>query len=169
MEAISALGVAASVIQIVNLAGGIVRDICEGVQSATGELNANIRMREQADRLKNLASYVENTLDRRSIKRPFTDTEALLIKICHECNEKAEKLAQKLAQLDQPDQLDHDQPDKKLSKSTKFKMAVYAVWEKSDIEDMRQRLVDAKDQLMMVILASLQYDQFRLDIRLSLT
>src|ERR1700712_3244536 len=94
MDALTALGLAANVIQFVDFAASILSKGNTIRKSADGALKENTQLRSISSRMQTLTADLE-----RSIHNPFTQNDQALKAICSSCFEIATELNLKLSTL----------------------------------------------------------------------
>jgi hypothetical protein len=171
MDPLSALSVAASVVQFVSFTADVVKLINEAANSTSGVLPKHEHMNEEAKKLLDLNSSIQQVLHPDNIHRPLTHDEENLQDVCVEVHAKAEVLLAALADLEL------NPPAKTSAKKNRLPQAVpignkprvnwrhvqqviKAVWHQKDIKELQERLKDSKEMLMMTILVSLRYANF---------
>jgi len=169
MDPLSALSVAASVVQFVSFARDIVRQIDEAASSGRNELREHADIKRLAQQLQDLSMNFKKTLDPKTLHRKRTDAEQLLSDVAEDCWEKAGALLSMLKDLEGDDKAkDAQTPEQKdtsgdKSKNGKYKIklsnvqhVLKAAWKHQDITMLHQRLIDSRAQLMAGIIASLR-------------
>jgi hypothetical protein len=106
MDPLSALSVAAAVVQFVDYGTKIVSKGRELYKSADGALSENIKLDTTATRLPSLSSTFEDSLRRNQFglsQGPLYKNDHALQEICKECIELSNQLAVRLEKLEVPD------------------------------------------------------------------
>ncbi|KAF7943100.1 hypothetical protein EAE96_011043 [Botrytis aclada] len=151
MDPITALGVAAAVIQFIDYGTGLALKGREIYKS--GELRANVELGEATNRLQNLVEPLRSSLhlgtQNTSSSSP-TNADQALKDICTECIDLSEELSVLLGSL-------------KLNSSVKyprlasFQQAVKAVWNEENIQGLKSRLGYLRSNLETHVLVDLRY------------
>ncbi|KAF7940040.1 uncharacterized protein EAE98_000167 [Botrytis deweyae] len=151
MDPITALGVAAAVIQFIDYSTGIALKGREIYKS--GELGANVKLGEATNRLQNLVEPLRSSLHSGIQNAPSpspADADRALKDICTKCIDLSEELRGLLGSL-------------KLNLSVKhprlasFQQAVRAVWNEEKIQGLKSRLGDLRSNLETHVLVDLRY------------
>ena len=168
MDPLSALSVAASIVQFVGFTSTVVSRIYEAVRSRRGELRQHGELKDETHKLLALSNDVERILRPEVLRRPLTPVETALEDVCKECHNKAMDLMELLTELELKPQEDGEdlgsklnqggeaQPSKPRIKWKDVQQAVKAIWRQQDIGALQQRLSDARERLMLTILVSLR-------------
>ncbi|TGO33742.1 hypothetical protein BHYA_0229g00070 [Botrytis hyacinthi] len=151
MDPITALGVAAAVIQFIDYSTGLALKGREIYKS--GELGANVELEEATNRLQNLVEPLRSSLHSGIQNAPSpspADADRALKDICTKCVDLSEELSGLLGSL-------------KLNLSVKhprlasFQQAVRAVWNEEKIQGLKSRLGDLRSNLETHVLVDLRY------------
>jgi hypothetical protein len=135
MEPLSALGLAAAVVQFVDFASRLFKDIRDSDETAK-----NPDLAVVTDDLRNLSAVVE----RKSSSLRATDiapgsSNGILLRLCGECKEISSE----------PDQLLRQLRPENLLKFKTFVMAAKRVWSESKVKEMRMHLKEKRQQMMI--------------------
>lgn len=145
---LSALSVAASLIQVVDFAGKIVSKGRQLYRSSDGLLQEQAQTETVAIRLRQLAQNLKDAVGEPNYK-PRHSEEFQLKTICEECSGISEKLLSYLGQLKVPKEDDH-------RKWKSFRQALKNVWSKRELDDLAKRLAELRNELGTQILVSLR-------------
>jgi hypothetical protein len=168
MDPLSALSVAASVVQFVSFTSDVIGLIYSAAQSTTGELQHHSRMKEETRKLLKLNENIQQVLRPEALHRPRTTAEETLDDVCRDCYDKAVALMEALADLEAKPKGEGKQggpasgPHPKKESRKQFvkwrhvQQVIKAIWHQQDIEALQKRLAESKEMLMMTILVSLR-------------
>ena len=155
MDPLSALSVAAAVVQFAEYGTGIVSNAHELYKSTSGALSENIDLGVTAARLQTLSGNLQELQRRGKEGReqgPFEQNEQVLGSICEDCVEISEDLVERLSKL----RVSEDSKHKRLSA---LKQAVKTVWSKEKIQETVEKLANLRNELNAHIPVSLRYVQ----------
>lgn len=148
LDPVSAVGLASSVIQIVDFSCKLVSKTREYRTSADGALIEHKELRAAADRLSALSKAIHGPLAKcRSLRKP-TNVDLALGDIAGECLDQASELAQALQEL---------QIDDSRNTWKSFRQALKAIWNKEKIEQIRRRLDTLREHVVIHLLVSIRY------------
>lgn len=150
MDPISALGAAAAVTQFVDYTIIILKDTREIIKSVKGQTAKNIELSLISTDLKRLIEDVDN----KSLSLATNETdlsEDVFLRLCGECREIADQLLASCARLQATGVTRLD------TVASSFVVAVKGVWKSGKLEDLRQRLDQVRQQMMMATLTFLWY------------
>ncbi|PMD58378.1 uncharacterized protein K444DRAFT_563688, partial [Hyaloscypha bicolor E] len=151
MDPLSALSVAAAVIQFVDYGAGIVSKGTQLYKSVDGALGENIELETASIRLQQLSSGVQGSLSqarRDSTQGSPTQVDQDLETICKECVTVSKELVDKLETLKVPG-------DHRYKKWKSFRQALKSVWSKEKIEAIAKRLYSLRAELNTHVVVSL--------------
>lgn len=149
LDPLSALGVAASVVQFIEFGAKLISKNRELSRSSTGALVEHGEMIAASNRLKELDDGLLKSLAVLAAKnKKLTESEAALRDISQECRDMAAEFSQTMSMYSV-------EPGQNTYKS--FRTAFKAVWNKEGIEAMKQRLNDQRQQLSLNILIVMRY------------
>ncbi|OCT51420.1 hypothetical protein CLCR_07983 [Cladophialophora carrionii] len=144
LDPISALSIAASVVQFIDFGTKLISKSRELARSSTGALVEHGQMKAASNRLKELDDGLLNSLSILTAKKKkLTEAEAALRGVSQECRDMAVDFSHALSRYSV-------EPGQNAWKS--FRRVFKAVWDKEGIEAMRQRLNDQRQQLSLNIL-----------------
>ncbi|KAE9368295.1 hypothetical protein N431DRAFT_493784 [Stipitochalara longipes BDJ] len=147
MDPLSALSIAASVVQFVQFSASLVSKTHEIYTSNEGTLSANVQA-EAATKL--LIDLVDKLRDPPVTDCSFPPAEfQALGDICNECVGISNELLARLDKLRVQDSHNH-------RKWKSFRQALKSVWSKDGIEAIRKRLAAGKDELDMHLIVSIR-------------
>ena len=149
MDPVSALGVAAAAVQFVDFSGSIVRSITDvyRVVESGASLQHLQQMKMDANRLQTLNMRLRRSLRPKQLGRQPNQTEDVILAVADQCIEIAAQLLRALDGFD-PKNLD--------SKIEAIRIALRALWKKGKLESLNQRLIELREQLMLVVLLNLR-------------
>lgn len=152
MEPLSALSVAAAVVQFVDYGTGIVAKGRKLYKSAEGALTENIELGIASVRLQRLSGTLQDSLRRgqQGLQRgPLNESDQALEDICRACVEVSKELVDRLEKLKVPDGHPH-------RKWKSFRQALKTVWSKEKIEEVADRLAKFRIELDTYVILSLK-------------
>lgn len=152
MDPISAFGLAASVVQLIDFTETLLSGTYEIYRSATttGDTKINFNLMTVTTSLKTLNDDLQLSLRQvTSDSKTLSKHEVEIGKICEECSKVAEQLISKLEKLKVQKQ--HD-----LWES--FRKALQTVWSKRELESLEKRLETFRMQISLQINTSLRYN-----------
>lgn len=152
MDPLSALSVAAAVIQFIDYSTRIVSKGKELYKSADGALAENIELETASVRLQNLSRTLKDSL-RANQQAPkegvASKSDGALETICEACVTVSKELVDKLENLKVPEGHSH-------KKWKSFRQALKTVWTKEKIEEVAQRLAKLRADLDTNVLLSIR-------------
>jgi hypothetical protein len=168
MDPISALSVAASVVQFVSFTSDAVKSIYEASRATSGQLPQHSRMKQETQKLLELNHNIQQILHPDTLGRARTDVEETLNDVCADCHAKATALMTELASLGvEPPPLKTNQKHgrgkgqpgqgKTRVHWRHVEQVIKSVWHQHDIEELQARFRESKEMLMMTIMVSLRY------------
>ncbi|TGO61148.1 hypothetical protein BOTNAR_0133g00120 [Botryotinia narcissicola] len=150
MDPITALGVAAAVIQFIDYGTGLISKGREIYKS--GELEANVELGEATYRLQNLIEPLRGSLNSGIQNAPPpspADADRALKDICAKCIDLSEELSGLLGSLKLNLSVKHRRP-------ASFQQAFRAVWNEKKIQGLKSRLGDLRSNLETHVLVDLR-------------
>jgi hypothetical protein len=148
LDPVSAVGLASSVIQIVDFSCRLVSKTSEYRTSTDGALIEHKELRAAANRLSALSKAIHGPLTKcKSLRKP-TNVDTALSDIAGECLDRASELTQALQEL---------QIDGTTNTWKSFRQALKAIWEKEKIEQIRRRLDTLREHVVIHLLVSIRY------------
>jgi len=174
MEPLSILGVAANVIQVVDVSARLLSNIKQVSKSATGDVKSNQQIRDTTQKLSTFNSRLLDNLNETSLKRELTVLEHELVDLSTNCNDiitdlfelldgvsagrtKQQEMEDGLSKLSVESRLsDNEIGNNRLGKWDSIKGGIKAMWKEKTVEKVLQRLNDARQQLATSILINLQ-------------
>ncbi|KAH8784376.1 hypothetical protein BGZ57DRAFT_757700 [Hyaloscypha finlandica] len=151
MDPLSALSVAAAVVQLVDYGAGIVSKGTQLYKSVDGALGENIELETASIRLQQLSSGMQGSLSqarRDNTQGSPAQVDQHLEAMCNECVTVSQELVNKLETLKVPG----DHPYKKWKS---FRQALKSVWSKEKIEAIAERLCSLRAELNTHVVVSL--------------
>lgn len=145
MDPLSALSIAASVVQFVQFGASLVSKTHEIYTSNEGKLSANVRAEVATKRLVDLVDKLRDPLVSGSSERSIESQELELI--CNKCVAISNELLGRLDKLRVQDRENH-------RKWKSFRQALKSVWSKDGIEAIRKQLAACKDELGMHLIVA---------------
>jgi len=152
MDPLSALSVAAAVVQLVDYGAGIVSKGTQLYKSVDGALGENIELETASIRLQQLSSGMQGSLSqtrRDNTQGSPAQVDQHLEAMCNECVTVSQELVNKLETLKVPG----DHPYKKWKS---FRQALKSVWSKEKIEAIAERLCSLRAELNTHVVVSLR-------------
>jgi hypothetical protein len=147
MDPVSALSVAASVIQFVDYGTRVISKARELYTSADGALSANSEIEEATTRLQALSGSLK--ADEGLERAPLDETDTALDKICKECSEVSQELVGMMEKLKLPKSY-------KNKKWESFRRTLKGVWEKEKTKEVVDRLASLRSELDTHVLVSVR-------------
>jgi hypothetical protein len=147
MDPVSALSVAASVIQFVDYGTRVISKARELYTSADGALSANSKIEEATTRLQALSGSLK--ADEGLQIAPLDETDTALDKICKECSEVSQELVEMMEKLKLPKSC-------KNKKWESFRRTLKGVWEKEKTKEVVDRLARLRSELDTHVLVSIR-------------
>lgn len=168
MDALSALSVAASVIQFVSFTSDVVKMIYDASHVTSGQLPQHARIKQETAKLLELSNGIQQVLQPDALGRPQTVIEETLNSVCADCQAKATALMDALAELEvKPPMLKGEgKQGRRKGKPGQGKTPLHwrhvqqvikSIWQQRDVEKLQERLGESKEMLMMTIIGSLRY------------
>lgn len=157
LDPLSALSVAASIIQVVDFAGNIVSKGKDLYKSSDGALRENteaetvtVRLREMTMKLKDSQIFLQGSSANAPVGPQMSKPEELqLQEICDECLSISEQLLLHLSKL-------KVQMGQESRKWKSFRQALKTVWSKPDLDGLARRLGELRNELDTHLLVSLR-------------
>jgi hypothetical protein len=156
MDPLSALGVAASVVQFVDFAGKIVFKARDIYKSSQGSLQENDQTETVTKRLQEMANQLNNAVHQSKAHLaaggPSNEPLSFAVRIsdvCKECIEVSKELLSKLGNLKVPKDSQH-------RRWKSFRQALKSVCSKHEVEALAKRLRCLKDEINSYILEMLR-------------
>jgi len=162
MEPLSALGLAAAVVQFLDFGSRMFRDLREIYGSAERTTVKHIELSALADELSELAGSVERNTAASNEPRdsgkglPSTDddhekSQEIFFRLCHECQEINQEIQELLGEL-------------QAQGTTRIRLAadsllvaLKGIWSASKLKGLQDRLRETRQQIMMAVLVVLWY------------
>jgi hypothetical protein len=148
MDPLTALSVAASVVQFVDYGTKLLSKGRELYKSANGALSENIELEEASSRLKLLSSDLQTSL-RGGGQGPVNEQDQALETICNGCIEVSEDLTARLKKL-------MLQSDQKHRVWESFKLTLKTVLSKEKIEETALKLAKLRSELDTHVILSIR-------------
>lgn len=148
MDPLSALGAAAAVTQFVDYSIIILKDTREIIKSVNGRTAKHIELSLISTDLKRLIEEVD-TKSSSLATNETQPSEDVFLRLCGECREIADQLLASCARLQATGVTRLD------TVASSFVVAVRGVWRSGKLEDLRQRLDQVRQQMMMAVLTYL--------------
>jgi hypothetical protein len=149
MNPLSALSVAAAVVQIVDFGSKLISSSREIYESIDGAVLENSEVEQMANSLLKLTHNLDTSLNQNKLDRELSLNDLNVEHMARECRRLASDL---LAALDKLKITDSHQ------KWRSIRQALVVVWNKERIETLERRLERFRQQLVPTILASLRYE-----------
>ena len=151
IDPITIIGLAASVVQVVDVTGRLVSKSIEIYQSSSGALQENIELEKIVSDLQCTNAKLAKFPLQLGPGNVIDPADKAIRELCCGCNEVADELLGKLEKL----KLDTGKDELKKLKS--FKYALKSAWTKKELDALYARVVAYKDQMEMRILVALAY------------
>ncbi len=149
MESIEAFGVAAGVLQFVNFATTLVATANDIRNSAEGLGPHNTHLADVTNRLHFLVSKIQNSEGSEGSAASAPSEEMKIMKdLCRGCLDLSQELSHRLEKL--------RANGASMSRFRSYRMALEAVWDKSTIESLFQRLTMFRGEIDTFLLAAMQ-------------
>ena len=148
MDPLTALSVAACVVQFVDYGTKLLSKGRELYKSADGALSENIELEEASSRLNLLSSDLQKSL-RGGGQGPVNERDRALEAICNGCIEVSEDLTARLKKLMLPSDQKH-----RVWKS--FTLTLKTVWSKENIEETAVKLAKLRSELDTHVILSIR-------------
>lgn len=152
MDPLSALSIAACVVQFVDFGTKVLKDGKELYNSADGALAENVDFATSSSRLQQLSTTLQDSLHQGTQglqQGPLQERDAALENICYACMQISKELVSKLENLKVQDGSKH-------RKWESLKQILKSMWSKKEIEDMADRLAKLRVELDTHVLISLR-------------
>jgi hypothetical protein len=164
LDHMSALSVAAAVVQFIDYGTKVVSKGKELYKSPDGALYENVELEAASCRLQSLSRKMLASLHPEQLGA-LSEAETALENICHGCNEVSKLLVSRLDYIQLPKDLaDPDDSDgnnafreKAQRKWHSFRQALKTVWSKKEIDEIADRLARLRTELDTHVLMSLRY------------
>ncbi|KAK3984481.1 hypothetical protein QBC44DRAFT_388299 [Cladorrhinum sp. PSN332] len=145
MEALSALGVAAAVVQFVDFGSRLLHGMVEIHRSGSDQLTEHAQLAQLSSDLLRLTSDVEVKV--KVLGRPArNDSEQIFFRLCEECSAIGRDLGASLSQAQKKSKRG------KSSMGKNFMIVLRALWDKDDVKQMTRRLSDIRQEIMTAVL-----------------
>lgn len=151
LDPLSALSLAAAIVQFVDYTTKIVLGAAEIHASATGSLTKNVELSSITIDLSDISGKL--VIDDRNQSNTYSKDERALSSLATQCRDVANKLLTTLEDLSVRG------PHKKWKS---VRQALLSVWRESEIRDIRKRLDTFRNQLTTRLVATLKYGTFLL-------
>ena len=143
IDPLSAVGIAAAVLQFVDFSTKLIGKTREITGSSTGALAEHVELAVASQRLKKLNDGLSSSISKFAVQRKLSEAEAALRDVSVECQIIALQFSKALDSL-------MGDPGQNVFKS--FRQAFKAAWRKNGIDRMRQRLNEQRQQLVVHLL-----------------
>ncbi|CZR65525.1 uncharacterized protein PAC_15425 [Phialocephala subalpina] len=156
MDPVTALGVASSVVQLVDFAQSLVRSTYEIYKSISGQSSASVDLQTITTSLKTLNDDLRQSVESAALgkgKTPPSNNDAELLALCQNCNVVADKLISALDRL---------KAEKNHKIWDSFGRALLTVWTKKEVESLEKQLDQYRHQISLLINASVREQVTRL-------
>lgn len=150
MDPLSALSVAAAVVQFVDYGTRILTDAREIYKSSWGQTPKNLELSTVAIDLSQLSDEVDSRSSRLSLEKG-RESEEVFLRLCRECKEISDDLQGSLTKLQA-----RGTNRLELTASSLF-VALKGVWSAKKVEKLKERLNQVRQQMMMAVLVFLWY------------
>jgi len=156
MDPLSAFSVAAAVVQFVDFGTRVLSDARHIYQSSSGQTSVNLELSTVADDLSRLIDDVESKAEKAKPQNTagsngLNDSEEIFLRLCRECKEISGKLQHSLEKLRASGANKIDLAVKSVLLSVKGVMA------ENDIETLKDRLSQIREQMKFAVLVFLWY------------
>ncbi|KUJ09002.1 uncharacterized protein LY89DRAFT_741301 [Mollisia scopiformis] len=159
LDPVSAIGVAAAVIQFVEFGGHLLSDAYEIYTSPSGQKAEHVTNATLTKDMGQLARQVDQKSRSLSQHGQQSDSEAQLLKLCGECKNISNDLLAALGILRLRGTSSFSFNRSEISRS--FKVALRGMWSEKKIDKMGKELIRIKQQMMMAILVCVWDDSKR--------
>jgi hypothetical protein len=152
MDPLSALSVAAAVVQFVDYSTRVVAKGSKLYKSAEGALSENIELQTASTRLQRLSGALQDSLrlgQQGLQKGPLGENDQALEDICEACVKVSKELVERLEKLKVPDGHQH-------RKWKSFRQALKTVCSKEKIEEVADRLAELRIELETYVILFLK-------------
>jgi hypothetical protein len=152
MDPVSALSLAANVVQFVVWGQNIVSKGNQLYKSADGALAENVQLETASIRLQQLSGSVQGSLSQAQQGVPtgsLAQSDQALEKICEECVAMSKELVDKLEKLKVPEGHPH-------KKWKSLRQALKSVWSKEKVEEISERLAALRTELDTHVITSIR-------------
>ena len=157
MEPLSALGVAAAAVQFLDFGSGIISDFQEIYKSPQGQTRELVELSTVSKDLAGLAGEIEAKLNSArlrkisedggsSITAATTDSEEVFYRLCGSCREIGTEIQERVSALQAKG------TSKLRLTASSFYVALKAVCSENEIRNVKTRLYQVRQQMMMAIL-----------------
>jgi hypothetical protein len=140
LDPISALSVAAAVVQFVDFSRELVCKSKELFGSARGATEENLGIQTVTLRLQQLADRITKSAKKSSSACAAVQDSPRLRQICAECDDISKRLLEKLYELKVPE-------DTTWRRWKSFRQALKSVWSKTEIDNMSKKLAALRSEL----------------------
>jgi hypothetical protein len=151
MDPLSALSVAAAVVQFVDYGTDLVSKGRELYKSADGALSGNFELEAASSRLQLLGGALQDSLlhGQQGRQGPLTERDQGLDTICNGCTDVSKDLISRLKRLKLPTDCKH-------RKWESFKLTLKIVWSKEKMEETAAKLAKLRSELDTHVIFSLR-------------
>ena len=156
MDPLSALSVAAAVVQFVDFGTRVLSDARHIYESSSGQTPVNLELSTVTDDLSRLSGDVESKAEKAKLQNTagsdsLNDSEEIFLRLCRECKEISGELQRSLKKLQASRVNKIDLAVKSVLLSVKGMMA------EKDIKTLKDRLGQIREQMKMAVLVFLWY------------
>lgn len=151
MDPINAFQVAAAVIGLVDFGARVLSDTVEIYKSASGHTQRDVELTTLSDELSNLSEQLQNRLEGTSTTS--LASESTLRGLSARSIDASNKLKSAIADL----QANKPGTSKISTAANSFASALKAIWKKSEIEALKENLVEIRSQITIATLISVWY------------
>jgi hypothetical protein len=156
MDSLSALSVAAAVVQFVDFGSRVLSDACHIYESSSGQTSVNLELSTATDDLSRLMDDVQSKAEKaKSLNTAgpdgLDDSEEIFLRLCRECKEISGKLRHSLEKFRASGANKIDLAVKSVLLSVKGVMA------ENDIKTLKDRLGQIREQMKLAVLIFLWY------------
>ncbi|KAH8810758.1 hypothetical protein F5884DRAFT_780304 [Xylogone sp. PMI_703] len=153
MDPLSALSVAAAVIQFVDFTGRLFSDTYEVYTSPSGQKAELVQLSVLSNDIAELAGQVDEKSTALCQRRNITNSESQLIRLCDACKRVNTDLQNALDLLKARDTKESGSKTTKVGKS--FNIALSGIWSHKKVKQMSHDLANIRQQIMAAILVCL--------------
>jgi 6-phosphogluconate dehydrogenase len=147
MDPISALGIAAAAVQFIDFGSKLVSRSKEIYQSSSGFSAEHVDLTETTNKMISLSQNLESTLQN-SASQTLEFHESQLLEVCRQCLQISSELITAINKI--RTQGGH-------RKWNSFEQAFKSIWSQGQLDKLRKRLDESRQQLIVHILVSLRY------------
>ncbi|KAF5679405.1 ent-kaurene oxidase [Fusarium heterosporum] len=170
MDPLSALGIAAAVVQFVDFGQRLLSETWQVYRSASGKDLELYELSLISKDLEQISQSIRNAIDgqKSGALDGSHDADSLLLHVCGECDAIAGEINKVLPQIDESFQAQLKNGQKVLSplsplkaKSISigdaFRRALKTIWKGTELDDLKSRFVNVRQQVMMAVTMSMWY------------